>query len=161
MRISKAVKALFFTSAITLAGSTTTVAQVSMPQQQAQGQADVDFSEEQLKKFVSVAGEVSKLQQGFQQQMMAAIQEEGLTPQEFQTMAQNQQSGEESTMSAEKQENFSNAMSKVMSMQQEMNKKMESIITEKGMTMQEYQQMAMQIQQSPELSKKVQEMMQK
>lgn len=121
-----------------------------------------DYSDEELKNFADATMEVQKLQMEMQQQMAKAVQEEGMDPAQFQKMAQAQQTGKETeeVYTEEEQQAFANAMKAVMAMQQEVQTKMQSKLEDNGMTMEEYQTMAMSIQQSPEMTKKVQEMMQ-
>lgn len=138
------------------------LAQGTMPQQQ---QSEANYSEDELKTFVEATESVQKVQAKHQQEMVAVIQKEGLTPTEFQTMAQQQQQAQQQAdaetpeMTEEKKAAFANAMNNVMQIQQKMSTEMESTLAEHDMEMQQYQQMAMNIQQSPELSQKVMKMM--
>ncbi len=156
------VKSLLVTGCTTLAlmlGSSDAIAQqtTAMPQV---AQAK-DYSDAELQKFADATKEVQQLQMATQQQMAAAIQKEGMDPMKFQQMAQAQQSQSEATQeyTEEEQQAYANAMKVVMSIQQDVQAKMQSKLKENDMTMQEYQTMAMSIQQSPEMTQKVKDMM--
>lgn len=134
-------------------------AQNTMPQQ-AQA-AEVDYSQEELETFVEATQAVQTVQQGYQKKMMSSIKEEGLNPMEFQKMAQaQQQQSSEMEMTAEEKKAFEAAMQSVMEIQKNMNAEMQTTLAEHDMEMQEYQSMAMNIRQNPEMSKKVQQMLQ-
>ncbi|AEV31579.1 hypothetical protein Oweho_0563 [Owenweeksia hongkongensis DSM 17368] len=156
------VRSLLVTGCTTLAlmlSSTDAAAQqtTAMPQvTQAK-----DYSDAELQKFADATKEVQQLQMATQQQMAAAIQKEGMDPMKFQQMAQAQQSQAEATQeyTEEEQQAYANAMKVVMSMQQDVQAKMQTKLHENDMTMQEYQTMAMAIQQSPEMTQKVKDMM--
>lgn len=140
--------------------TTSAVAQqpaAAMPQMQQTEPAN--YSDEELEQFVEVTEEIIEVQKGYQQQIMSTVKESGYTMQEFQVMAQQQQSGKGEEMTAEEKETFNATMQEVMGIQQKMNQEMQEVVQESDMDMQSYQQMAMQIRQSPELSEKVQNMM--
>ena len=143
-------------------------AQVASAQMPAQGQQmqmedATNYSDEKLEKFADATKDVQKMQMEMQQKMASAIQKEGLDPMKFQKMAQAQQSGAESSeteYTEEEQEAYANAMKAVMAMQQNVQTEMQAKLKDHGMTMQEYQTMAMAIQQSPEVTEKVRNMIQ-
>lgn len=141
------------------------VATAQMPAQAPQMQvADAtSYNDEELKQFAEATKEVQKVQMEMQQKMVTAIQEEGLDPMQFQKMAQAQQSGAETAdteYTEEEQQAYANAMKAVMTMQQEVQAEMQTKLEDQGMTMQEYQMMAMAIQQSPEVTEKVKTLIQ-
>ncbi len=159
----RVVKNNFFT--LLLAGgigvtATTAMAQGTMPDQQPA--TETNYSEEELKLFVEATESVQAVQTKHQGEMVAVIQEKGLTPEEFQSMAQQQHPDAAAPeMTEEKKAAFANALNEVMAIQQTMNTDLESALADHDMEMQQYQQMAMNIQQSPELSQKVMKMMEK
>lgn len=162
MIITKAKGAFLLTCMMLIFIPAGLMAQVPTPQQQEQQPAP-DYSEEELETFVAATGDIIAIQESFQERMISAIEEEGLSAQEFQMISQQQQQqqeGEEMEMSEEKKQSYANAMTKVVSIQEEMNEKMQSTVEEHDMEVQEYQEMSMHVQQSPELSQKVDEMMQ-
>lgn len=125
-------------------------------------QSTPDYSETELDAFVEATQAVQQVQQGYQQKMMTAIEGEGLTAEEFQTMARAQQNPEadKPEMPEPKKEAFANAMNQVMAIQQSMATDMESALDEHEMAPEKYREMSVQIQKSPELSQKVMGMMQ-
>lgn len=137
--------------------SSAAVAQQPVPQMQ---QAEpADYSEEEIETFVDVTEDIIEVQKSYNDKMETAVTDAGLTTEEFQQMAQQQQSGQTGEMAAGKKESFTAAMNSVMSIQQEMQTEMMQVVKESEMDMQSYQQMSMQIKQSPELSAKVEKML--
>ncbi len=134
------------------------MAQTTPQQKQA---TDVDYGQEELKAFVEATQAVQTVQQQYQMKMVSSIKEEGLDPMKFQQMAQaQQQESSEMEMTAEEKKAFEAAMQSVMEIQKNMNAEMQTTLAEHDMEVQEYQSMAMNIRQNPEMSKKVQQMMQ-
>lgn len=156
-RVASLLTSIIFTLGMMLPAGLMAQVPSAQPQQQ---QEAPDYSDEELEAFVATTEDIMKIQQKYQEKMVSAIEEEGLTAQEFQSFSQSQQSGQETEMSEEKKESYANAMNSVVGIQQEMQQEMQTVVQEGEMEVQEYQQMSMHIQQSPELSQKVEGMMQ-
>lgn len=130
-------------------------------QQQQQKQATPDISDEELQKFVDAFQEIQVENQKIQQKMIAEIQEEGMEVQRFSEIQQAQQNpNQEVEMTAEEEKAIENLMPKLQTIQQESQTVMQEKIKSAGLTMNRYQEIAQMIQQSPELQKKLQSMMQ-
>ena len=161
MLITTKVKSIFGTVCTIIALSFSpaeAIAQQPAPQQMAEAKS---YSEAELKKFVKATMDMQKVQMEFQQQMSTAIQKEGIDAMKFNEMAQAQQTGSDmSSFTEEEQGAFANAMKSVMIMQQGMQSKVQTTLESHDMSFQEYQTMAMAIQQSPEMAEKVKSMMQ-
>src|SRR5690554_1449237 len=144
-------------------GFTAVQAQVNQvpAQMQQQQQATPDISDEELQKFVDAFQEIQVENQKIQQKMIAEIQEEGMEVQRFSEIQQAQQNpNQEVEMTAEEEKAIESLMPKLQSIQQESQTVMQEKIKSAGLTMNRYQEIAQMIQQSPELQKKLQSMMQ-
>lgn len=105
-------------------------------------QLKADFKKDELKSFVKASSKVETIQMGAQQSMAKAVEDEGLTIEKFNTLAQAQQSSEglENQGSAEDQEMFNNASQKIMKIQEEVIGEIQEIIQDEGIDIQTYEQ---------------------
>ena len=130
----------------------------------AQGQQPMktDFSDEELALFIDVNKEVVKVQQAAEQEMMQAIQEtDGMTVERFNEIAMAQQNPNENvSMSDDEKMAFQNAAQGVMEVQRETQAKIAAAVEEEGMAFNDYRQIMMAYQQSPELQEKIRGMVQ-
>jgi len=131
-------------------------AQQPMPQQQA---TTIEVSDDQLEEFAEATVELQDVQTAYQAKMTNAITENGLETQEFQQMAQAQQTGQKMDVSAEKQESFTAAMTSVMELQQKMQAEQVEIIQDFEMTKEEYGQIAQTLRSDKDLAEKFRKMM--
>ncbi len=154
MNVKNNCSLLLFVISVSLLPLGISAQQAANPQQ-----AKANYSQQELETFVEATESIQTIQQEFQTEMIAVIQEKGLTPVEFQKMAQAQQAGKETEMSEEKKKAFESAMQVVAQRQQKVNTKMQAALADHNMEMQEYQLMAMNINKSPELSQKVKTML--
>lgn len=100
-----------------------------------------DFKTEELEKFVDISTKVQTVQMGAQDTMVSAIKEEGMTVEQFNKLAQAQQSpGAASTATKEDQDKFQKASAKIMKIQEGIMGKVEQTIQKAGMDVQTYQQ---------------------
>lgn len=144
-------------------GFTAVQAQVNQvpAQMQQQQQATPDISDEELQKFANAFQEVQVENQKIQKDMIAKIEEEGMEVQRFSEIQQAQQNpNQEVEMTAEEEKAIETLMPKLQSIQQESQTVMQEKIESAGLSMNRYQEIAQMIQQSPELQKKLQSMMQ-
>ncbi len=131
----------------------------------AQGQQmpmKTDFSDEELKNFISVNEEVVKVQQEAEQEMMQVIDsEDGITVERFNEIAQAQQNPDmEVNIGDEEMMAFRNAAQKVMDVQRETEAEVAEVVEEEGMAFEDYRQIMMAYQQDPELQQRIQSMIQ-
>ncbi len=122
-----------------------------------------DFTDKELKEFVNINLELMPLQEKSQEKMIEAIQASGLSLERFQALAQAQQAGNltDAAESAEELAMFNNAGQKVMSMQEDLQKDVQKVITASKLSEQEFQQLYMAYTQSAKVKEKVDEMMAK
>ncbi|MFP4340805.1 MAG: DUF4168 domain-containing protein [Cyclobacteriaceae bacterium] len=121
-----------------------------------------DFSDEELKNFISVNEEVVKVQQEAEQEMMQVIDsEDGITVERFNEIAQAQQNPDmEVNIGEEEMMAFRNAAQKVMDVQRETEAEVAEVVEEEGMAFEDYRQIMMAYQQDPELQQRIQSMIQ-
>jgi len=124
----------------------------------AQAPAQQDVSDDELKQFASVYKQIQSINQEVQQDMFEAIQEQGIDIQRFNELFQaSMVPGQEIAASEEEMEKFNAAKAGIEKIQAQTEKKMEEVIVEEGLTLERYQEIAMAIQSSPDLQRKIQE----
>jgi len=100
-----------------------------------------DFKKEELQSFVKASSKIEMLQMGAQENMVKAVESEGLTVEKFNTMAQAQQDPEaKQTESTEDQEMFNKASQKIMDIQKEAGTEIQETIKKEGIDVQTYEQ---------------------
>jgi hypothetical protein len=101
------------------------------------------------------------LQQQSEQAMMAILEEEKLSIDKFNELAQahQQQKLAEAEGTAEEKAAFNKSIQRMMEMQPDIEKNMQAAIQKDGMTMERYEQIMMAYQQDPAVQAKIQKMM--
>lgn len=129
---------------------------------QAQQPMKTDFTDDELELFIDANKEVVKVQQEAEQEMMEAIDEtDGITVERFNEIAMAQQNPDaDVNMSDEEKTAFQNAAQGVMEVQRETQAKIAATVEEEGMAFNDYRQIMMAYQQSPELQEKIRSMVQ-
>ncbi len=129
-------------------------------QQMPEREVRTDFSDEELEMFAEAAQEVQVIQQQNQQNMVEAIEGEGLTVEEFNQMFEAMQNPEaEMEATAEEEEAFDNAMQAINRVQEEGDREVQEAIEGAGLSYQEYEEIMMAYQQDPEIQQRVNELM--
>ncbi len=140
---------------LTLIGSTAVFAQApQLPQQQQQQKVEV--SDAELNKFANAFQGIRMVNQEAQQEMTQVIQEEGMEIQRFNELFEasaNPQVEVEATGEEEKQ--FEAISSELEGMQGAFQAKMEKIITDEGLSIERYEQIAMGLQADPALQERL------
>ncbi|MBD1398885.1 DUF4168 domain-containing protein [Pontibacter sp. JH31] len=126
------------------------------PQQQTQAISDAD-----IKLFVDASTRLMDLQQESEQAMMAILEEEKLSIEKFNTLAQahQQQKLAEAEATAEEKAAFNKAVQRMMEMQPDIETNMQAAIQKDGMTVERYEQIMLAYQQDPALQAKIQKLM--
>lgn len=125
-------------------------------------QAQEQVSDEQLQKFADAYLEVQKANQVIQQEMVVAIEKEGLTPQRFNEIYEAKMNPEKEVEATEEEmEKQDAALIVIQEIQKTSQAKMEEKIKENGLTMEQFQAIGAQVQQNPELQQKLQAIMMK
>ncbi len=128
--------------------------------QMPQGAADIEVSDDELEAFVALSQEVQEINAEIQQEMVTAVQEEGLDVQRFQEIQQSQMNPQaETTASEAEMEQFQAANERISELQQEAQTEMDELVAEKGISEQRLQEINMALQASPELQQRLREMM--
>ncbi|NEV94025.1 DUF4168 domain-containing protein [Psychroflexus sp. YR1-1] len=123
---------------------------------------DTQVTDAELQKFSEAYMSVQQMNQTIQQEMVVAIEKEGMTPQRFNEIYQAEMDPEvEVDATAEELEKKEAVMVVIQKIQSASQAKMEDKIKEKGLTFQRFQEIGAQVQQSPELQQKLQGMMMK
>jgi hypothetical protein len=137
------------------------VAFAQVPQQMPQQQQEIDVSDGEINQFASVFVELQSMNQGVQQEMMSAVEEEGIEVQRFNQIMQAQQDpNQEVDANEEELQNFAKASQAVEQIQAKVQKEMEKVITENDLTVQRYQQIMMAVRTDTELQQRLQQKIQ-
>lgn len=122
-----------------------------------QGQTQqVEVSDAELEKFAQAFQEMRMLNQQAQQEMAQVVEEEGMDIQRFNEIHQaTVDPAKEVDVTEEEQEQFQEITSELQGMQERFQKQMQEVITEQDLTIQEYEQIATQLQNDPELQERL------
>ncbi|WP_019039377.1 DUF4168 domain-containing protein [Psychroflexus tropicus] len=125
-------------------------------------QAQEQVTDAQLKKFAEAYQSVQMSNQAIQQEMVEAIEKEGLSPERFNEIYEADMDPEKDVEATEEEmEQQKAAMTKIQEIQKSSQEKMENKLKEKGLTLQQFQDIGAQVQKNPELQQKLQGMMMK
>lgn len=130
--------------------------------QQNQQAATSAITDAKLKKFVDVYKKLAPQQQQAEAQMIKAIEQQGLTADRFNEIASKQQPNatpESSGATTEELTKFKAAAQQISAIQKDVQPKIEKLMTDEGMKPEEFEQIAMAYQTSPEIQQKIQALM--
>lgn len=128
---------------------------------QQQQQVQTDFSEEELKTFIQANKSVVEVQQQAEQKMIQVIEEENMDINRFNEIATAQQDpNQEADATADEMATFNQAAQKVMEVQRETQSEIAEAIESEGMQFNEYRQIMMAYQSSPEVQEKITKLVQ-
>lgn len=122
--------------------------------------ADTDVSDGELEKFVEATINTQQIQMDSQEDMVSKVEEEGISVERFNEIAESQQRGqseEDINATSEEMENFNSAMQAIQQANEEMQPEIENAIEDAGLKLDRYQEINIAIQQSPELQQKAQQ----
>lgn len=144
--------------ALALLGTSPAFAQTQpMPQQQ---QQKVDVSDAELAKFAKAYQGMRMVNQQAQQKMLQTVEESGFEVKRFNEIHQAKMTGKDDVeLTAEEKENYKKVLGEIQAMQPEFQKKMEEVITSAGLTMDRYEQLAMALQNDPQLQQRLKDIM--
>lgn len=139
---------------------TSVLAQQALPPQM---EINEDFTDKELKEFVKINVELIPIQEKGQEDMLKAIEKEGLKVERFQELAQAQQAGKLTEVSGDPEEiaKFSQAGQKVLDAQQEVQLKVQEQIVKSELSEEKFQEIYMAYSQSENVKSKIDEMMAK
>lgn len=121
-----------------------------------------DFEENDLNRFLNASQRINVIQMEAQGEMMEIIEKEGLSVDEFNTLAQAQQNPNSTpTTSPDPKtvESFQNAATKINEMQQGLEGEMVKAVEEEGLEVDTYMQIVQAYQQSPKVKENLDRMM--
>lgn len=125
--------------------------QMPQPQQQ-----KVEVSDSELSKFANAFQAIRMINQEAQQEMMQTVQEAGMDIQKFNEIHQAAMDpAVEVEVSAEEQKKHQEITSDLEKMQVTFQEQMEEVIEEQDLTIQRYEQIAMGLQNDPELQERL------
>lgn len=124
----------------------------------AQEATQTEVSDQDLKKFAAVLQEIQAVNQQAQQDMVVVVEDEGLEIKRFNEIRQAQANPDmEVDVSEDEVKMFNAATEELVKIQEDAQKDMETEIKEEGLTVAQYQNIATQIQNNPELQQKLQQ----
>ena len=124
-------------------------------------QTEKEVSDKEIKQFASAIQEVAVINQQIQQKMVNTVEEEGLAVQRFNEIIQSQQDpNKETELKDGEKEKFEDVSRKLEEMQMKAQAKMEEKITDEGLTLKRYQEIAALVQSDPNLQQRIKEYLQ-
>lgn len=115
-----------------------------------------DFSDDELKSFVKANEKVMAIQMEAEQNMVKAIEEEGLTVDRFHQILEEQRDPQRGTeTSAEELKSFNNAAKVILEENAKVEEQMTTSIEEQGIDIETYKQIMLAYQQSPAIQSRV------
>lgn len=120
-------------------------------------QTGKEVSDKELEQFAAAAQQVQMINQEAQQKMINTVEEQGLDVQRFSEIQQAQQDPQQELEATEEEvEKYEASTREFEKIQLKAQREMEEKITEGGLTVPRYQEIAMTLQSDPELQKKFQ-----
>jgi hypothetical protein len=155
MLTSKFAKsALISIALLGFSGAGIASAQTPMPPQPEPAQTEV--SDRQIDQFVNAYQTIQQVQAQAQQDMVAAVEAEGLTVEEFQDIAQAQQSPESTAdVSQTQAEQFAVASERIASIDASATQEIQTAIQSEGLTPEEFEQILTLARQDPALQDQI------
>lgn len=127
----------------------------------AQTPKQTDVSDDDLKTFAAAFKQVQAVDQQAQQDMVKAVQDEGLSVQRYNELLQNEENPEQNASPTEdEKQQFKNVNIQIDGIQMKAQQSMQKKIQDEGLTVERYQEIAFAIQNSTELQEKLQQYMQ-
>ena len=125
-----------------------------------QAQEDNALSEKDMEQFAEVFIDIQAISEDAREGMVAALDEVGMSVDRFneiQQMAQDPSS--DLALSDEEEEQLNQANQSIQGIQMDAQQKMQQAILDNGMSVEKYQEIAMQVQTNPDLQQKIQAIM--
>jgi uncharacterized protein (DUF885 family) len=142
----------------------------TQPSGEAPTQPQTEVSEEELQQFAQAYKQIQQIRQDSEVKMVEAVQSEGLSPERFIEISELQQSpqapqGQETPESpqnaevtAEEQQGFENAKSKILEIREQSESQMEQAIQQEGLDIPRFNEIVAALQQDPSLRDQVQQL---
>lgn len=117
----------------------------------------VEVSDSQLDKFVSAYQAIQTIQQSVQAELVAAVEAEGLTVDDYNVIAESQQTPDAAEVPSEQAEQFAAAAAQVATLREGAREEMYAAIEAEALTVDEFEQILARAQQDPELQQAIAE----
>jgi len=118
-----------------------------------------EVSDQEFQRFMTAFQDMQTFRGQIQQDMLAAVAEEGLDAQRYSEIQRAQQNpAADSEVSSEEMQKFQSAVEKVQSIQSDANQQMQEKLSDAGFTQRRYQEVSMMVQSDPQLQQKFQSM---
>lgn len=147
--------------AMPLAVRSQTSPPASAPPQQETPQKEV--SQQELRQFANIIRQVRVINQQAQQDMVQAVESEGLSLQRFieiERAAQNSNAQSTTQISADEKQKFEKALTKARQIRQQLQAQVQQVVQQSGLKVERLNQIIETVKQSPALQQQVQQMMQ-
>lgn len=137
------------------------MAQKAFPAPKGTEKVAEDFPNDKLQQFVKANERAFSVQQESEKAMMAVIQEEKISVEKFNEIAQAHQEQKLDGVKASEEEMaaFSKAAQRIVEMQPEVHQNLVKAIEQEGLTVQEFEKIMMAYQQNPAVQAKVQKLL--
>lgn len=128
----------------------------AQPAQSEQPTPTMEVSEGQIDRFVSAYQAIRAIQQDAQAELVAAVEAEGLTVDDYNAIAESQQSPETAAeVPAEQAEQFAAATAQVATLREGVREEMQAAIVAEELTIEEFEQILALAQQDPALQQAI------
>ncbi len=118
--------------------------------------APVEVSETQIDRFVSAYQAIQTIQQSVQAELVSAVEAEGLTVDDYNAIAEAQQSPETvAEVTPDQASQFAAAVEQVATLRQKAREEMQAAIEAENLSIDEFEQILAQAQQDPALEAKI------
>src|SRR5690606_29275921 len=155
-------KIVGFALSLALWGGTAVMAQSTPFTEQQTQQPQIEVSDEEFEKFAMAFQHVRAITMGAQQEMADAVQQEGMDIKRFNEIHNAHLNPEvEVTATTEEKQKHETILKEIETIQVNIQGAMEEKIQEQGLTLQRFEQIAMKMENDPELQQKLREHFQK
>ena len=136
------------------------VSQVPQTQQQSQQNIDIEVSDEELKTFIKVSGELQGMQMEMRQKMGQIVKDNGMEMQRFQEIARGKQQGQEVETTEEEEKAYSKIQQEMQQENKKLQKKMQKALDDHSMDRKRFMNISKALRQDKELQNRFQKVQQ-
>lgn len=137
------------------------VSQVPQGQQQGQQKVDIEVSDEELKTFIKVSGELNTMRMEMRQKMNQIVKDNGMKMKRYQEIARGKQKGQEVETTKEEKKAYSAIQKEMQQEGKKLDKKMQKVLDDHSMERKRFQNISRALRQDKELQNRFQKIQQK
>ena len=137
------------------------VSQVPQGQQRGQQKIDIEVSDEELKSFIKVSGELQSIQMEMRQKMNQIIKDNGMKMKRYQEIARGKQQGQEVETTKEEEKAYSAIQKEMQQEGKKLDKRMQKVLDDHSIEKKRFQKISRALRQDKELQNRFQKMQQK